>query len=229
MEESIKPKYDLLSAQRVGDGVAIRPVVAGSSSAWKKRERRFEGMRNNPQGRSRVGAVRKVAVGGIVMPTCAEEPARKKLCIAPSSPDLPPSGRSARGGGLKSRSIFCERRSRVKCTCIGLNKDVSLPANPSNAAEMRAGGGIRAAAVDVERTVFYREKAAGMYSSLPYGFAQDFNLLYLCQVAIEIPCAFFEANLYGVLVYSIINFDWTVVKFFWYLFFTFHKRVRRSR
>lgn len=27
-------------------------------------------------------------------------------------------------------------------------------------------------AVDVERTVFYREKAAGMYSPLPYAFAQ---------------------------------------------------------
>ena len=26
--------------------------------------------------------------------------------------------------------------------------------------------------VDVERTVFYREKAAGMYSALPYAFAQ---------------------------------------------------------
>lgn len=26
--------------------------------------------------------------------------------------------------------------------------------------------------VDIERTVFYREKAAGMYSALPYAFAQ---------------------------------------------------------
>ena len=26
--------------------------------------------------------------------------------------------------------------------------------------------------VDVERTVFYRERAAGMYSALPYAFAQ---------------------------------------------------------
>lgn len=66
--------------------------------------------------------------------------------------------------------------------------------------------------VDVERTVFYREKAAGMYSPLPYAFA---------QVAIEIPYTFFQAILYGVLVYSMINFDWTAVKFFWYLFFTF--------
>lgn len=31
--------------------------------------------------------------------------------------------------------------------------------------------------VDVERTVFYREKAAGMYSPLPYAFAQVHPLL----------------------------------------------------
>jgi len=31
--------------------------------------------------------------------------------------------------------------------------------------------------VDVERTVFYREKAAGMYSALPYAYAQV-SLLY---------------------------------------------------
>lgn len=29
--------------------------------------------------------------------------------------------------------------------------------------------------VSVERTVFYREKAAGMYSALPYAFAQVFH------------------------------------------------------
>jgi len=31
--------------------------------------------------------------------------------------------------------------------------------------------------VAVERTVFYREKAAGMYSALPYAFAQVDELL----------------------------------------------------
>lgn len=29
--------------------------------------------------------------------------------------------------------------------------------------------------VDIERTVFYREKAAGMYSALPFAFAQVIN------------------------------------------------------
>lgn len=33
------------------------------------------------------------------------------------------------------------------------------------------------AVVAVERTVFYREKAAGMYSPLPYAVAQASNLL----------------------------------------------------
>lgn len=31
--------------------------------------------------------------------------------------------------------------------------------------------------VDIERTVFYRERAAGMYSALPYAFAQVNNLI----------------------------------------------------
>nr|AQX44140.1 hypothetical protein [Apostasia odorata] len=66
--------------------------------------------------------------------------------------------------------------------------------------------------VDVERTVFYREKAAGMYSALPYAFA---------QVLIEVPHIFLQTLIYGVIVYSCISFDWTAVKFFWYLFFMF--------
>lgn len=36
--------------------------------------------------------------------------------------------------------------------------------------------------VDIERTVLYREKGAGMYSALPYAFAQvSFYLLFLCD------------------------------------------------
>ncbi|XP_072991802.1 ABC transporter G family member 39 [Typha latifolia] len=66
--------------------------------------------------------------------------------------------------------------------------------------------------VDVERMVFYREKAAGMYSALPYAFA---------QVLIEIPHIFLQTVIYGLIVYSLIGFDWTAEKFFWYLFFMF--------
>ncbi|PWZ09069.1 ABC transporter G family member 36 [Zea mays] len=64
--------------------------------------------------------------------------------------------------------------------------------------------------VAVERTVFYRERAAGMYSAFPYAFG---------QVVIELPYALAQDILYAVIVYSMIGFEWTVAKFFWYLFF----------
>ncbi|XXG56016.1 hypothetical protein AAC387_Pa03g3548 [Persea americana] len=66
--------------------------------------------------------------------------------------------------------------------------------------------------VAIERTVFYRERAAGMYSALPYAFA---------QVAVEIPYIFVQTVVYGVIVYAMIAFDWTAARFFWYLFFMF--------
>ncbi|KAI3918978.1 hypothetical protein MKW98_017426 [Papaver atlanticum] len=66
--------------------------------------------------------------------------------------------------------------------------------------------------VAVERTVFYREKAAGMYSALPYAFG---------QIVIEIPYVLIQSVIYGVLVYAMIGFEWTTEKFFWNLFFTF--------
>ncbi|KAK7410283.1 hypothetical protein VNO78_00953 [Psophocarpus tetragonolobus] len=66
--------------------------------------------------------------------------------------------------------------------------------------------------VAIERTVFYRERAAGMYSALPYAFG---------QVAIEIPYIFIQTLVYGVIVYAMIGFEWTLSKFFWYLFFMF--------
>ncbi|KXG32868.1 ABC transporter G family member 36 [Sorghum bicolor] len=64
--------------------------------------------------------------------------------------------------------------------------------------------------VAVERTVFYRERAAGMYSAFPYAFG---------QVVIELPYALVQDILYGVIVYAMIGFEWTAAKFFWYLFF----------
>ncbi|XP_071709127.1 pleiotropic drug resistance protein 1-like isoform X13 [Rutidosis leptorrhynchoides] len=66
--------------------------------------------------------------------------------------------------------------------------------------------------VSIERTVFYRERAAGMYSALPYAFG---------QVMIEIPYIFVQTIVYGLIVYSMIGFEWTVVKFLWYLFFMY--------
>ncbi|XP_020242669.1 LOW QUALITY PROTEIN: pleiotropic drug resistance protein TUR2-like [Asparagus officinalis] len=67
--------------------------------------------------------------------------------------------------------------------------------------------------VDVERTVFYREKAAGMYSALPYAYA---------QVMVEVPYVILQTIIYClIVVYSMINFQWGAFKFFWYLFFMF--------
>jgi hypothetical protein len=100
--------------------------------------------------------------------------------------------------------------------------------------------------VAVERTVFYRERAAGMYSAFPYAFGQAnccpenqfhtsfsaagrflhilesrqlINLIISLQVVIELPYALAQDILYGVIVYSMIGFEWTAAKFFWYLFF----------
>ncbi|XP_021277324.1 pleiotropic drug resistance protein 1-like isoform X13 [Herrania umbratica] len=66
--------------------------------------------------------------------------------------------------------------------------------------------------VAVERTVFYRERAAGMYSALPYAFG---------QVVVELPYVLVQTVIYGVIVYAMIGFEWTAAKFFWYLFFMY--------
>ncbi|CAM0949280.1 unnamed protein product [Alopecurus aequalis] len=64
--------------------------------------------------------------------------------------------------------------------------------------------------ISMERIVFYKQRAAGMYSALPYTFA---------QVAIELPYTFVQTLIYGVLVYTMMGFEWTSAKFFWYMFF----------
>ncbi|KAH6766895.1 pleiotropic drug resistance 11 [Perilla frutescens var. hirtella] len=66
--------------------------------------------------------------------------------------------------------------------------------------------------VAVERTVFYREKAAGMYSALPYAFA---------QVAIETIYVAIQTFIYSLILYSMIGFHWRADKFFWFYFFVF--------
>lgn len=64
----------------------------------------------------------------------------------------------------------------------------------------------------VERTVFYRERAAGMYSELPYAFA---------QVAIETIYVAIQTLVYVLLLYSMIGFQWKVDKFFYFYYFIF--------
>ncbi|KAF3325297.1 pleiotropic drug resistance protein 3-like protein [Carex littledalei] len=69
--------------------------------------------------------------------------------------------------------------------------------------------------VDFERSVFYRERAAGMYSPLPYA---------LGFVGIEIPYNFIQSVMYGITVYVLCDYKWTAYKFFWFwfvMFFTF--------
>nr|XP_043614573.1 ABC transporter G family member 35-like [Erigeron canadensis] len=66
--------------------------------------------------------------------------------------------------------------------------------------------------VATERTVFYRERAAGMYSSFPYAMA---------QVIVEIPYVFVQATYYTLIVYAMVSFEWKAAKFFWFFFVIF--------
>lgn len=66
--------------------------------------------------------------------------------------------------------------------------------------------------VAVERTVFYRERAAGLYNALPYALAQG---------AIEIPYVLLQTMLYSAVTYAMIQFEWTAAKFWWYALFMF--------
>jgi ABC-type multidrug transport system ATPase subunit/ABC-type multidrug transport system permease subunit len=66
--------------------------------------------------------------------------------------------------------------------------------------------------VSVERTVFYRERAAGMYSTFPYSFA---------QVTVEFPYVFVQAVLFGTILYALIQFEWMAAKFLLFIFFLY--------
>ncbi|CAL5443910.1 unnamed protein product [Camellia sinensis] len=66
--------------------------------------------------------------------------------------------------------------------------------------------------VAIERTVFYREKAAGMYSALPYAMA---------QVITELPFMLVQTVFFSLIVYSMVGFKWAVHKFFWFFFITY--------
>ncbi|KAL1829234.1 hypothetical protein ACET3Z_007646 [Daucus carota] len=66
--------------------------------------------------------------------------------------------------------------------------------------------------VAVERTVFYRERAAGMYSSIPYAMA---------QVCVEIPYVFIQTICYTIIVYPMVGFEGTVTKVCWFFFINF--------
>nr|XP_023885614.1 pleiotropic drug resistance protein 3-like isoform X1 [Quercus suber]POE69405.1 pleiotropic drug resistance protein 3 [Quercus suber] len=60
--------------------------------------------------------------------------------------------------------------------------------------------------VATERTVLYRERFAGMYSSWAYSLA---------QVLIEVPYLFTQAVLYVIITYPMIGLYWSAYKIFW--------------
>ncbi|KAL0724493.1 hypothetical protein Bca4012_039092 [Brassica carinata] len=66
--------------------------------------------------------------------------------------------------------------------------------------------------VAVERTVFYRERAAGMYSAMPYAIS---------QVTCELPYVLIQTTYYSLIVYAMVGFEWTAAKFFWFLFVSY--------
>ncbi|XP_065851098.1 ABC transporter G family member 32 isoform X2 [Euphorbia lathyris] len=66
--------------------------------------------------------------------------------------------------------------------------------------------------VSIERFVSYRERVAGMYSALPFALA---------QVVIEFPYVFGQTIIYCSIFYSMASFEWSAVKFIWYIFFMY--------
>ena len=81
--------------------------------------------------------------------------------------------------------------------------------------------------ISIERTVYYREKATGMYSAFPYAVAQVcflcfFHLSCVCwqkylilvylwnlQGLVELPYIALQAILYGLITYFMINYERT--------------------
>uniref|UniRef100_A0A7C9ECE8 Adenosinetriphosphatase n=1 Tax=Opuntia streptacantha TaxID=393608 RepID=A0A7C9ECE8_OPUST len=66
--------------------------------------------------------------------------------------------------------------------------------------------------VSVERFVSYRERAAGLYSALPFAFA---------QVVIELPYVLVQTLIYSAVFYAMASFEWRASKLLWYLFFMY--------
>ncbi|XP_048433500.1 pleiotropic drug resistance protein 3-like isoform X1 [Pyrus x bretschneideri] len=66
--------------------------------------------------------------------------------------------------------------------------------------------------VATERSIVYRERFAGMYSSWAYSFS---------QVIVEIPYIALQAALFSTITYPAINFHWSLYKAFWYFYTMF--------
>lgn len=66
--------------------------------------------------------------------------------------------------------------------------------------------------VFLERSVFYRERAARMYSALPFASV---------QLLAELPYLLIMCIYYVPIVYALVQFDWTAAKFFEFFLVTF--------
>lgn len=66
--------------------------------------------------------------------------------------------------------------------------------------------------ISIERTIFYREKAARMYSPLPYTVSQGI---------VEIPYIVVQTLIFGIITYFMINYERSLGKFLLYLLFMF--------
>ncbi|KAL3650869.1 ABC transporter G member 32 [Castilleja foliolosa] len=64
----------------------------------------------------------------------------------------------------------------------------------------------------VERFVSYRERAAGMYSALPFAFA---------QVAIEFPYVCVQSLIYSIIFYFMAAFECNIWKLLWHIYFMY--------
>ncbi|KAL3690439.1 hypothetical protein R1sor_016748 [Riccia sorocarpa] len=103
------------------------------------------------------------------------------------------------GVGSKSRTDF-HIRSIIGCIYISL---IFLGVNNSRQIQPM---------VATERTVFYRERGAGMYSAIAYGIG---------QVLVEIPYALVQAVIYGPIVYFMLQLRLDAGKFFLFLYFLY--------
>ncbi|XP_058219937.1 pleiotropic drug resistance protein 2-like isoform X1 [Rhododendron vialii] len=112
--------------------------------------------------------------------------------------------------GLMFGIIFWKKGNQIHqqqdlLNLLGATYSAILFLGASNAAAVQS-------VVSIERTVFYRERAAGMYSELPYAFA---------QVAIETIYVAIQTFVYSLLLYSMIGYQWTPVKFLYFYYFIF--------
>lgn len=83
-------------------------------------------------------------------------------------------------------SIFCRHKQQDLINLLGATYSAVLFLGASNASSVQT-------VVAIERTVFYRERAAGMYSELPYAFSQVIDM----TIFIYLSRIFFSRNVNG--------------------------------